>query len=469
MCVLFVPAFNVDGHERFGRWNRPNQSGPEETGWRTTAQNLNLNRDYTKADAPEMQAMLRLHQQLGSADLRRSARDRRRGFRAGHIAPGPSRSTRATRALFASGVQLRDGLIEKLAAQGSIPLPFYPGPRQTDDPASGFQLTVYSPRFSTGYFAGRNRLTVLVETHSWKDYATRVRVSQHMPRSGSWNWRRARKRMACHGAAGAMQRISPVGRSCWIMPPAWREPRAAAWRRGARRGAEDVDMIDFRGYAYTRCSRRFRRSGDGLRSATPQIWRVPLSPQGASVADRKGAAALMSSLRPTPKKSAPGLRCTAFASRAAWMRGWLHPSRPFARRTRDFQPDRSRVVFARASKAPGPRNRATFPRAALIVPVAQPLARLVLALLEPQAPDSFAAWGFFNACLEQKEYFEPYVAEQIAREMLATSAKLAADFKRRLGEDAAFAMDPAARLQFFLRWNLSWDERLDLYPVYRIA
>ena len=28
-------------------------------GWRTTAQNLNLNRDYVKADAPEMQAMLR--------------------------------------------------------------------------------------------------------------------------------------------------------------------------------------------------------------------------------------------------------------------------------------------------------------------------------------------------------------------------------------------------------------------------
>ena len=57
---VFVPVFNVDGHERFGRNNRPNQLGPEEMGWRVTAQNLNLNRDYVKADAPEMQAMLRL-------------------------------------------------------------------------------------------------------------------------------------------------------------------------------------------------------------------------------------------------------------------------------------------------------------------------------------------------------------------------------------------------------------------------
>ena len=60
IAILFVPAFNTDGHERVGRWNRPNQIGPEETGWRTNAQNLNLNRDYTKADAIEMHAMLRL-------------------------------------------------------------------------------------------------------------------------------------------------------------------------------------------------------------------------------------------------------------------------------------------------------------------------------------------------------------------------------------------------------------------------
>ncbi|HEY1091188.1 MAG TPA: M14 family zinc carboxypeptidase, partial [Burkholderiaceae bacterium] len=56
--LVFVPVFNVDGHERFGAWNRPNQRGPEQMGWRVTAQNYNLNRDYVKADAPEMQAML---------------------------------------------------------------------------------------------------------------------------------------------------------------------------------------------------------------------------------------------------------------------------------------------------------------------------------------------------------------------------------------------------------------------------
>jgi hypothetical protein len=60
VLLLFVPVFNVDGHENFRAWNRPNQRGPEEMGFRTTAQRYNLNRDYVKADSPEMQAMLRL-------------------------------------------------------------------------------------------------------------------------------------------------------------------------------------------------------------------------------------------------------------------------------------------------------------------------------------------------------------------------------------------------------------------------
>ena len=61
VSLLFIPIFNVDGHERFGKFGRINQNGPTEMGWRTTAQNLNLNRDFLKADTPEMRAWLSLY------------------------------------------------------------------------------------------------------------------------------------------------------------------------------------------------------------------------------------------------------------------------------------------------------------------------------------------------------------------------------------------------------------------------
>jgi len=62
---------------------------------------------------------------------------------------------------------------------------------------------------------------------------------------------------------------------------------------------------------------------------------------------------------------------------------------------------------------------------------------------------------------------EPYVAEQVGQQMLASDPKLAAEFRQRLDTDEAFAHDPQARLDFFYRRSPSWDERLDLYPVYR--
>ncbi|MEI6901281.1 MAG: M14 family zinc carboxypeptidase, partial [Bacteroidota bacterium] len=60
LTLLFIPIFNVDGFTRFGPYNRINQNGPKEMGWRVNANNLNLNRDFLKAETPEMQAWLKL-------------------------------------------------------------------------------------------------------------------------------------------------------------------------------------------------------------------------------------------------------------------------------------------------------------------------------------------------------------------------------------------------------------------------
>jgi hypothetical protein len=113
------------------------------------------------------------------------------------------------------------------------------------------------------------------------------------------------------------------------------------------------------------------------------------------------------------------------------------------------------------------REKQTILAGSLFVPTSQPLTRLAMALLEPTAADSLAAWGFFNSCFELKESFEPYVAEQIAREMLARDPGIAAEFKAKLASDPSFAGSPAARLEFFNRRHESWDERYNLYPVLR--
>ena len=92
-----------------------------------------------------------------------------------------------------------------------------------------------------------------------------------------------------------------------------------------------------------------------------------------------------------------------------------------------------------------------------------------MSLLEPRAPDSFASWGYFNAHFEQKEYMENYVTEEVARQMLANHPEIAAEFVARLAADPQFAKDPTARLDFFRRHHPAWDDRLNVYPVTRVA
>lgn len=468
LAILFVPAFNVDGHERVGRWNRPNQVGPEETGWRATSQNLNLNRDYTKADAVEMQAMLRLLQQwdpLVCADL--------------HVTDGadfePDISLQVEpihqgdSTLFASGVRLRDELIAKLEQQGSIPLPFYPDLAEVDNPAGGFHLTVYSPRFSTGYFPARNRYTVLVETHSWKDYATRVRVTRNTILGVA-------ELLVAHGTQWLeeTQRADAAGKHLGGQDVTL--DYAASWRESTKEKAAvtsaadpDVTTIDFRGYAYKREPSKI--SGELVTvydPKTPQIWRVPFrknttpslvvtAPRGgyvvpAGYASEIGAKLQLHDVEFRKLDAVGRIEVDCFrASRVDFS------SAPFEGRTR------AKITGA------WQKEQQDIGAGSLFVPIAQVHARLAMILLEPQAPDSFAAWGFFNGCFEHKEYVEPYVIEIMARDLMQADPSLAAEFERKLQEDPSFAADPAARREFFYRRHAAWDERFGLYPIMRVA
>ncbi|MDT1883386.1 peptidase M14, partial [Acinetobacter baumannii] len=70
-------------------------------------------------------------------------------------------------------------VIKDIAKEGSTPQSYYMSFVKHDDPMSGFMDGVSDPRFSTGYFQLRNRMAMLVETHSWKEYPVRVRITRN--------------------------------------------------------------------------------------------------------------------------------------------------------------------------------------------------------------------------------------------------------------------------------------------------
>lgn len=449
--LLFVPVFSVDGHENFRAWNRPNQRGPEQMGFRTTAQRYNLNRDYAKADAPEMQAMLDLVQRwdpLVTLDLHVTD-----GAKFRHdisITGEPVNS--GDEGLREAGRALRDGIIAKLSAQGSLPVAFYPSFVEDDNPASGFVDGVSPPRFSTGYFPLRNRLGILVETHSWRTYPERVQATYNT-------------------VLNALE-LTAANAAHWQALA--READARAAQLGGKPVALDykatdaVRTIDFLGYEYTRTPSEI--SGATMTrydESKPQMWKIPLRdtvvPDHVVIAPKGGYL--------VPPEYA--------AATARWLLRHGIDYRVLANTTTHVKAQAfvaDKVEFGAASVEGRQRaniqgrwqdDTVTIQAGSLYVPIAQARSRLLMHLLEPQASDSMAAWGEFNNAFERKEYMEAYVAEEQAQLMLARDPKLKAEFEKRLKDDPAFAKSPQARLEFFYRRHPAWDAGYNRYPVLR--
>lgn len=443
--VVFIPVVNPDGHERFGPNNRPNQRGPVEMGFRTNAGRLNLNRDWVKMDAPEIRllvAELRRTDPVLLVDLHTTD-----GAKFEHDIAMLT-SPYATRAdgLEEAARALSDTLQARMTALGHLPLPFYPSFIEDDKPASGFAQGEAPPRFSQYYAAARGRLGILVETHSWRTYKERAQSTYH-----------------------ALQAIFEAARTD---AKTWRTICDDASKRDAALGGQTVTLIwqntkqsrdlAFRGYAY-RIEKSELSGLDWITydEKTPQVWTVPyfeqLEPEVTVTAPRRGYI-VDGGFAPVV---APLLDVHGITYRPIDGKHVVDVMRPKVElETKTFE-GRTR---AKLSGVWRPEAR-TLDRGAIFIPIAQPLGRLVLHLFEPTLPDSLAQWGFFNVAFERKEYMETYVAEQVAREMLAADPTLRAAFDAYVA--AKPRMTPYERLEFFYRRHPSWDERVDLLPVYR--
>lgn len=449
--LLFVPVFNVDGHERFKAYNRPNQRGPKQMGWRATSENYNLNRDYVKVDSAEMRAMLELYNAwdpLISLDLHATNGAQFEVDVSIQVEPvyGGDETLRI------SGLQFREAVITDLKTQGHDPKHFYIEFAKTDHPDSGFVHEMYNPRFSTGYFPLRNRINMLVETHSWKEYPERVKIMRNtiastldqVSQHGS-NWLKA--------AAEADQRSLELGG----------KPVALTYKT-----TEESREIDFAGYEYTVSNSDI--SGSRMieyHEDKPQTWTVPL--RDTIVADVIQTAPRGGYIIPIsrsqivkPKLDTHGIDYIVSTNAQDSVELEVFRALTASPSTNSVEGHQTMKVTGEWKIEP-----VQLESGFIFIPITQPKSKLIVAMFEPLAPDSLLAWGFFNTAFESKEYMESYVTEQVARQMLAKDPVLAKSFADKLASDPEFAASKRERLRFFYKRHPSWDDRLNLYPIMR--
>jgi murein tripeptide amidase MpaA len=446
VVLLFIPIYNTDGHERSSPYNRINQNGPVSMGWRTTRTYQNLNRDYVKADTPETRAWHALWNKW-QPDL----------FIDCHVSDGADYRSNIT-FHFERHAGIDPEIIEwernvfstwvaQATADAGNTISCYLEFIDNRDLPLGMRDFNGPPRFSTGYVPMRNRPAILIETHMLKDYRSRVK--------GTYDFLHA----ALKEVNKDPQQLIDLGR---------RADERAHTNSSYALNFELTDIatpFDLKAFNYT--TEQSEISGDlrVIYGDKPLDLTVPMYETLATIVSVEPPVSYVVPVEwneVIEVLESHGLRLQKLSSNTSipvesyrfldieW------PSTPFEGR------HMPRFSVAKTNEV------REFAAGSVVVPFAQPLARLVLNLLEPQAPDSFVHWGFFNAIFEEKEYGEPYVLEQLARDMIAANPELQNEFVRALKEDPQLAQNPYERLKYFYRRSPYWDPQMNLYPVGRI-
>jgi hypothetical protein len=453
VSILFIPSFNVDGLARMSPYNRINQNGPIEMGWRTNSNNLNLNRDYMKADSPEMRAWLKLFNKY-LPDL----------FIDCHTTDGADYQYVATYALETFGNMdaglsnwvkntYEPYLVEEMNKKQSPIFP-YVSFKNWHDPRSGLIRGVGTPMISQGYTALQNRVGLLIETHMLKAYKPRVFATYDLIIATL---------ESMNQSAENLQALN--SNADQLMKSNKKSPKELIIRYEV--DMADTVKVDFLGVEYE-IIKSDLTGGDWFQYSNkkttfsldlfekqkakeivelPLAYIIPVEWQNVQeILKAHGIEFFI-----IDRKQNVDIESYQFANQK-----WSSSSFEGRQGLQSFDLIKS-------------ERKMEFEAGAMVIPVHQRALKVLVYLLEPKADNSLASWGFFNSIMERKEYAETYVMEKIAREMIAKNPDLLNEFEEWKKDNPEQAKSQWIQTMWFFEKTPYWDREKDVYPIGRIV
>lgn len=447
MVIVVIPVYNIDGCLNRNSYSRANQDGPESYGFRGNARNYDLNRDFVKCDTYNARSFNQIFQ-TWMPDI----------FVDNHTSNGAD--YQYTMTLIATQhnkleAPLGDFLVKKMlpflyadmTRRGWDMIPYVDGPGETPD--QGISDFCDYGRYSTGYAAMWNTIGFMPETHMLKPFADRV-----------------------HSTRAFMETVIQfVDENAAAIG----EARAAAWKMTREKkefvldwkaDLSHTDSLEFKGFTakykpsevsglprlwydrnepYTKNIPYYNKFDPSLKVDKPVAYLIPQAWE--NVLERLEINGVqMKRLAKDVEIEVETYRLGEFQTRNAWEGHYFHYGLQVEKKT----------------------GKRSFHAGDYVVYCDQNANRYLLETLEPQAPDSWFAWNFFEPVLMQKEYFSAYVFEDLAAQFLKENPSVKTELEAKKQADATFAADAAAQLDWVYRHSPWYEPSHRIYPVARL-
>lgn len=447
VIVCIVPIYNTDGAMRRNNSTRVNQNGPSEYGFRASAKNLDLNRDFMKGDSKNTLAFCRAFSKIHPTV-----------FLDTHVSNGSdytyTMTLIATQAdkLGTSGKYMTQrmlpALYQAMKQKGDEMIPYVDTYGAT--PETGVVGFMDTPRYASGYAAAHHAFALISETHMLKSFDRRVKSTLRLMQS--------------------LLQLMYENNAVLLYEQRQSEEATANASKLAIAYELDttrVEKLNFKGYTAVYEPSLFGE-GTRLRYNHDQPWEkeipyfnhykvtkevdVPTAyiiPQAWSE--------VIERLRWNHVDMAPLLRDTVIEVGYEVCDGTLPNSKLYEGHY--YHPNLSTTTQV---------DKVQFQRGDWVIKTNQKTRRFIVEALEPQAVDSYFRWNFFDAAMQQKEWFSDYVFEEIAADLLQKNPKLKEEFEAAMKNDEQLRKDHWQQLYWVYKRSPYYEGTAYRIPVYKV-
>jgi len=447
LVIVLIPVYNVDGCLNRNSHSRANQDGPESYGFRGNARNYDLNRDFLKCDSRNA----RTFNQIFTHWLPDIFVDNHTSNGADYQYTMTLIATQHNKLEAPLGQFLQETMLPALygnmAKRKWDMIPYVDSPGETPD--SGIVGFCDHGRYSTGYAALWNTIGFMPETHMLKPFKDRVWSTYEF------------MDVVVNFVADHADQIARVRAEAWERTRTKQE-FVLDWAMDQQRH----DSIPFKGYAA-----KYKPSEV---SGLPRLWYDRTEPFEKNIpyynyfrphlTVQKPAAYIIPqawenvierlkingvAMRPLEKDTEVETETyfiRDFKTRNGWEGHYYHHSVQLEKKTMTRK----------------------FSKGDLVIATDQIANRYIMETLEPNAPDSWVAWNFFEPVLMQKEYFSAYVFEDLAAQFLKENPAVRAELDAKRAAEPEFAASASQQLDWVYRQSPWYEPTHRMYPVARV-